>query len=493
MKTEDVSRREFICRAAAALASAGLLAERNALADTFHRDRIPAMVKPTRQQLAWQQSEMTMFIHFGVNTFTDREWGEGTEDPRIFNPTQLDAGQWVQTAKEAGFRYVILTAKHHDGFCLWQSRHTEHSVKNSPWKNGKGDVVREFANACHAAKLKVGIYLSPWDRHEPSYGDSPAYNRYYVNQLTELLTDYGEIAEVWLDGANGEGPNGKRQVYDFEAFRETIRKLQPDAVIFSPIEMTPDIRWIGNEDGIAGDPCWSTFDPAQFLALSQKEGWSPKVQAALESGYPDGTHWMPGESDVSIRPGWFWHAAENEKVKSLERLMNIYFQSVGRNSLLLLNVPPDTRGLFAAPDVQRLREFRRELDRIFRDNLAKRAKITASSTAGGARITHLVDDNLKTFWSPAEGDGTAAVEMEWSAPVTFNIAEAKEFIAEGQRVEAYRIERMEGGEWKTVVTGTTIGHRKLDRFEKVSASRVRWLFERCKALPMIQTLGIYSG
>lgn len=492
MKTEDVSRREFIFRAAA-LASAGLLSERNAMAGTFYRDRIPAMVKPTRQQLAWQQSEMTMFIHFGVNTFTNREWGEGTEDPRIFNPAQLNAEQWVQTAKEAGFRYVILTAKHHDGFCLWQSRHTEHSVKNSPWKRGKGDVVREFTNACHAAKLKVGIYLSPWDRHESTYGDSPAYNRYYVNQLTELLTDYGEIAEVWLDGANGEGPNGKRQVYDFEAFRETIRKLQPNAVIFSPIEMTPDIRWIGNEDGIAGNPCWSTFDPAQFLALNQKEGWSPKVQAALENGYPDGTHWMPGESDVSIRPGWFWHAAENEKVKSLEHLMNIYFQSVGRNSLLLLNVPPDTRGLFADPDVQRLKEFRRELDRIFRDNIARRAKITASSTAAGARITHLVDDNLKTFWSPAEGVEMATVEMEWSTPVSFSLAESKEFIAEGQRVEAYRIERMEGRQWKTVVDGKTIGHRKLDRFEKVTASRVRWLFEKCKALPKIQTLGLYSG
>jgi alpha-L-fucosidase len=475
------------------MALASLLAEQNATGKTFHRHRIPAMVKPTRQQLAWQQSEMTMFVHFGVNTFTNREWGEGTEDPRIFNPTDLNAEQWVQTAKEAGFRYVILTAKHHDGFCLWRSKYTDHSVKNSPWKNGKGDVVREFANACHAAKIKMGIYLSPWDRHEPSYGDSPAYNRYYVNQLTELLTEYGEVAEVWLDGANGEGPNGKRQVYDFEAFEAIIRKCQPNAVIFAPIEMTPDIRWIGNEDGTAGDPCWSTFDPAHFIELSQKEGWSAKVQAAYQHGYPDGTHWMPGESDVSIRPGWFWHAAEDEKVKSLDHLTKIYFQSVGRNSLLLLNVPPNTRGLFADPDVQRLKEFRKELDRIFHNNLAKRAAIAASATAKGTRIANVVDNNLKTYWSPEEGSETATVEMEWKSPVSFSIAETKEFIAEGQRIEAYRIEFWEGGEWKTIVKGTTIGHRKLDRFEKVTASRIRWSFEKYKAVPMIQTLGLYSG
>jgi len=273
------------------------------------------LVKPTPQQLAWQESELTMFLHFGINTFTDREWGDGKEDPKLFNPIELDARQWVQVAKDAGFKYMILTAKHHDGFCLWPSEYTEHSVKNSPWRAGKGDVVRELADACQEAGMKMGIYLSPWDRHEQTYGDSPVYNQYFRNQLTELLTNYGEISEVWFDGACGEGPNGRRQEYDWQSYYEVIRKLQPNAVIAI---CGPDIRWVGNEDGVARETEWSVQDA------------NPVIHKDIE-----GKVWYPAECDVSIRPGWFWHKSQDDKVKSLEHLLDIYYKSVGRNRTLL--------------------------------------------------------------------------------------------------------------------------------------------------------------
>ena len=450
-------------------------------------------MKPTPSQLAWHQAELTMFLHFGMNTFTDREWGDGQEDPKLFAPTDLDARQWVQVAKETGFRYVILTAKHHDGFCLWPSKYTDHSVKNSPWRGGKGDVVREFADACHEAKLKLGLYLSPWDRHEPTYGDSPAYNRYYVNQLTELLTQYGEVAEVWLDGANGEGPNGKRQEYDFDAFKATIRKHQPKAVIFAPFPMTPDIRWIGNEDGVAGDPCWATLNLERALEIERTEGWGPKLQGIYQHGDPDGTHWMPGESDVSLRPGWFWHEAEDSKLKSLDHLVDLYFKSVGRNSLLLLNVPPNWRGLLSDPDVQRLREFRATLDRLFAHNLAQGKPAFGSLTDRRTRPTNAVDGNPRTFWSPLETNSSPSLEIDLGAPTTFDTALAMEQIAEGQCVESYRLEAWKDGDWKEVARGTTIGHKRLDRFPPVTARRVRWSFSKSRPCPCIQTLGLYHS
>src|SRR5438552_17277639 len=326
-----------------------------------------------------------MFFHFGMNTFTDREWGDGSEDPRTFNPTELDARQWAAVAKDAGFKYLILTAKHHDGFCLWPSRYTEHSVKNSPWRGGKGDVVRELSNACREAGLKFGFYLSPWDRHEPTYGDSPAYNQHFKNQLVELLTQYGEVAEVWFDGANGEGPNGRRQEYDWAGFYKMIREHQPRAIIAT---CGPDVRWVGNEEGLAPETEWC-------------------VQPA-DPVYHAGRHgpvWWPAECDVSIRPGWFWHAAEDAKVKTLDQLVEIYFRSVGHNSVLLLNVPPDRRGLIAAPDVERLREFQAHRQRAFAVDLARGKPAMASSSRPGAEPKSAVDGNPGTFWSP-EGNGT---------------------------------------------------------------------------------------
>lgn len=295
---------------------------------------------PSPQQLAWQRDELAIFAHFGVNTFTDREWGDGREDPRIFAPARLDATQWARAAKASGFRSLILTAKHHDGFCLWPTDTTDHSVRSSPWREGRGDVVREFVEACRAEGLGVGLYLSPWDRHEPSYGDSPRYNDFYVRQLTELLTRYGPLVEVWFDGANGEGPNGRRQVYDWPRFRRTVRSLQPDALMFS--DSGPDIRWIGNEKGIAGDPNWCTMDPD---SVPEPGVGGEAVTRLLQHGEPHGTAWRPGEADVSIRPGWFWHPAEDDRVRPSENLGELYFSSVGRNANLLLNVPPTVEGL----------------------------------------------------------------------------------------------------------------------------------------------------
>ncbi len=431
------------------------------------------IVTPTPQQVAWQEAELSLFLHFGVNTFTDREWGEGNEDPRLFHPTELDARQWTQTAKEAGFRYVILTAKHHDGFCLWPSRYTEHSVKNSPWRDGKGDVVREFADACREAGLKMGLYLSPWDRNAPSYGDSPAYNQYYIHQLTELLTHYGEVAEVWFDGACGEGPNGKRQEYDWQGFYATIRKHQPHALIAIS---GPDIRWVGNEDGYAHETEWSVRDADPVI----HKGVTGKV-------------WWPAECDVSIRPGWFWHRSEDTQVKSLDHLMDIYFRSVGHNSVLLLNVPPNDRGLLSDPDVQRLREFRQSLDSMFATDMARNRPATADSIGAGSRAAYAVDGRPETFWSPADAASTASLELDLGRPTTFNIALTQEQIAAGQRVEAYRIEARIEGAWKEIARGTTIGHKKLDRFPEVTADKVRLTLLQWQASPQIRAFGLYHA
>lgn len=427
--------------------------------------------KPTPQQLAWQEAELSLFLHFGMNTFTNCEWGEGNEDPRWFNPSALDARQWAQVAKECGFKYLILTAKHHDGFCLWQTRYTEHSVKNSPWREGKGDVVREFSQACREAGLKMGIYLSPWDRHERTYGDSPAYNRYFIRQLTELLTQYGEVAEVWFDGAYGEGPNGRRQEYDWQSYYQVIRKYQPHALIAI---CGPDIRWVGNEDGYAGETEWSVQDPV------------PAFHSNVS-----GKVWWPAECDVSIRPGWFYHAHEDTKVKPLQHLLDIYFKSVGRNSVLLLNVPPDRRGLLPDPDVHRLHEWRAALDEIFATDLARNKHASANSAQRAHDARRVVDGDPATYWLPRELPGT--LEIDLRKPTTFNVVMMQEYIAEGQHVEAYVIEAMTPSGWQKVKEGTTIGHKKLDRIAPVTASRVRLTITKARDLPRIRNFALYHA
>lgn len=428
------------------------------------------IVKPSGQQLAWQELEMGMFIHFGMNTFTDREWGDGNEDPRWFNPTEFDARQWVSVAKEAGFKYIVLTAKHHDGFCLWQTRYTEHSVKNSQWRNGKGDVVKEVAKACDEIGVKFGFYLSPWDRHEKTYG-TPDYDRFFVNQLTELLTEYGEVVEVWFDGAYG-GPPGKEHKYHWRKYYEVVRKLQPNALIAI---CGPDIRWVGNEEGVAPETNLSVQDATPFHICL---GITGKV-------------WYPAECDVSIRPGWFWHAKEDDKLKSLEHLIDIYFKSVGRNSVLLLNVPPNNKGLIPAPDVQRLMEWRKTLDKTFATDFALNKPVTASSTRPDTKPSNAVDGRKRTFWAPQSSETESWLEVDLQQPTTFNVAMVQEHIAEGQRVSRYRIEAWDGNNWKVIARGTTIGYKKLDRFEKVTAVKVRLVIESALAEPLIQSFGLF--
>lgn len=416
---------------------------------------------PTPQQLAWQRGELTMFLHFGVNTFTDREWGDGKEAEKIFNPTALDCRQWARTAKEAGFKLVILTAKHHDGFCLWPSKYTEHSVKNAPWKDGKGDVVREFTDACRAEGLKIGLYLSPWDRNSALYG-TDAYNDYFVNQLTELLTNYGTIDEMWFDGANGEGPNGKKQVYDWARYYATIRKLAPQALIAIS---GPDIRWVGNESGVA--------------------------RVGESSVKPDGTNadgtpkfkWYPAECDVSIRPGWFYHAGEDSKVKSLAKLMEIYFASVGRNSVLLLNVPPDRRGLMADADVNRLKEFGAAVQGL-RDGKIAPAPLAAQANNefGSGKA---FDGNLDTFWMPGDAAKTGTLSLDFGVPHEFNVLNVQEALPLGERVTKYKIEGEVNGTWQVLARGTIIGQRSLLPIPKATARSLRLVIEDAKATPCI--------
>ncbi len=448
---------------------------------------------PTPAQLRWQQRELAMFLHFGPNTFTGREWGDGTEDPATFNPTAFDPAQWARVAKETGFGLLILTAKHHDGFCLWPSGQTDHSVEKSPWRDGQGDMVREFVDAARAEGLDVGLYLSPWDRNAPSYGDSPAYNGMYVAQLEELLGGtYGEIAEVWFDGANGEGPNGKRQVYDWPRFWETVRRLQPEAVIFS--DAGPDVRWVGNERGVAGDPCWSTVDPAVITEPGQSG--EEKIRH-LQHGERGGTVWRPAETDVSIRPGWFWRASENDRVRSPENLVDLYFRSVGRNSVLLLNVPPDTRGLLHEADVAALRGFKSRLDEIFDENLAVGAAATADNVRGGVAgeaafgALRATDGEADTYWATDDGRTSGTLELDLGEARRFNVISIAEPIALGQRVARFRVEVKAGDDWRPVLEAETIGHKRLARIPETEARRVRLVVEDALACPLIGEFGLY--
>lgn len=449
------TRRDFLAIAAAAAAPAPW----NAVLRRQARRPVPSPA-----QLAWQQDELAIFLHFGVNTFTDREWGDGTEDPAIFAPTGLDPMQWARTARAAGFRAMVLTAKHHDGFCLWPSRTTDHSVERSPWRNGQGDVVRLFVDACRAHGLKPGLYCSPWDRHEPTYGDSPRYNDLFATQLTELLTQYGPIHEVWFDGANGEGPNGRRQVYDWPRIFGLVKRLMPDAVIFS--DAGPDVRWIGNERGVAGDTNWSTIDPA---AVPYPGAPGDAVIRALQTGHPTGSVWRPGETDVSIRPGWFYHPAEDGKVRTVDQLVDLYFTSVGRNSKLLLNVPPTREGLLHVTDAARLLGMRERLTGIFREDLA-----------AGRRAA----------WRTI-GDRGAVLDVELGRTVAVGIADLREDIERGQVVARYQLEGSDGGAWRTLARGTTIGFRKLDRFDPVPVRRVRVTIEDAVDPPRPVRLGLY--
>jgi alpha-L-fucosidase len=458
----------------------------------------PAAIAPTpsARQLAWQELELCAFVHFGMNTFTGREWGEGTEDPAIFAPESLDCRQWARVFKEAGMKGVILTAKHHDGFCLWPSQHSPHIVAQSAWRNGKGDVVRELSEACREAGLKLGVYLSPWDRAHPDYGDSPRYNAAYRGQLEELLTSYGPIFEVWWDGACGEGPNGRKQVYDFDGWTALVRKLQPDAVIFS--DVGPDVRWVGNEDGSAGETCWGMISPAGY---GRGAGGPP--QEMLNRGLEDGTDWLPAECDVSIRPGWFWHAEEDAKVKSLVELDAIWHASVGRGASLLLNVPANRSGRISDGDAQRLVEFHRYLDAIYSVDLTRGARATASNVRGEAASLHgsggrfapgnVLDADPLTCWATDDGVAEASMELKLPASRRIDRILLQEPIALGQRVRSFTVEARVDGGWKEIAQGTTIGRKRILRFAPLETSAVRIHIRSARACPMLSRVGLFRG
>jgi alpha-L-fucosidase len=452
---------------------------------------------PSERQLAWHQLEYYAFVHFNMNTFTNREWGLGSEKPEQFNPTALDCRQWARICKAAGIKGIILTAKHHDGFCLWPSAYTEHSVKNSPWKGGKGDVVRELSEACREYGLRMGIYLSPWDRNHADYG-KPEYIICYRNQLKELLTNYGDIFEVWFDGANGGtgwygGANEERRIdrttyYDWPNTIQIVRELQPGAVMFS--DGGPDIRWVGNEQGWARPTNW---------CLLKKKDFAPGVVDDIEhlrSGQEEGTDWLPAEVDVSIRPGWFYHPAEDTLVKPLNQLLDIYYNSVGRNASMLLNIPPDSRGLIHPADSARLMELAAALKSDFETDIAFGRKTEASNIRGKARKfgpSMVNDHDPQTFWATDDSVRQATLTLFWDRPLTFNRFLVREYIPLGQRVRKFRLEVQMDGNWKTLAAETTIGNKRILRFPDVTSSRLRFTIEDAKACPVISDVKVFKA
>ena len=441
---------------------------------------------PTPDQLAWQQMEMNLFCHFGPNTFTGAEWGTGAEPEDIFQPTDLDCRQWTSVARAAGFRGIILTAKHHDGFCLWPSPESVHTVAQSAWREGQGDVLRELSDACAADGLRFGVYISPWDRNDPRYG-SPDYNGAFVRTLESVLDGrYGPVFEQWFDGACGEGPTGKRQVYDWPLFDATVARLQPNAVIFS--DVGPGCRWVGNEQGRAGRTNWSTLEVEGF----EPGAGSPPVEV-LNGGTPGASHWAAAETDVSIRPGWFWRASETPLVKSVQELLRIYYESVGRNSLLLLNVPPDTRGRIDAVDSLRLLEFRAALDDIFAEDLAAGAVATGPSRGRGFAPANVLSADYDRYWALPDAQTTATLTLELPAPRTFNRILLQEYIPLGQRIAAFHVEILTPeGVWQEIARETTVGYKRLVQTPTVTTAALRLTIDESLATPTLTKLSLYN-
>lgn len=455
----------------------------------------PVLPVPSEAQMDWHRMELNAFIHFTINTFTDKEWGFGDESPGLFNPSETNVDQWISTLKDAGFKGVILTTKHHDGFCLWPTKYTEHSIKNSPYKNGDGDIVREVSEACKKHGLKFGLYVSPWDRNRADYG-TPSYIEYYRNQLTELFNNYGPVFEMWFDGANGGdgyygGANEKRRIdgstyYDWPTTLEMVRKLEPNVIFFS--DAGPGVRWVGNERGIAGETNWNTITPDTLHA--GKAG----IESLLQTGHENGTHWIPAEVDVSIRPGWFYHAKEDSLVKDASKLFEIYLSSVGRGSTLLLNVPPDRRGLIHENDVKALKEWRSMLDETFKTNLAEGASVAADSWRGNSdeyAANNVVDDNPDTYWSTDDDVRAGSIEISLNDKKTIRYILLQEYIQLGQRIKSFYVEVESDGQWKTVAEGTTIGYKRILPLDPIDASKVRINITDAKACPVISNVAVY--
>ncbi len=436
---------------------------------------------PSREQLAWHEKEFYLFIHFGPNTFTDKEWGEGNEDPSIFNPTALDCEQWARIAKKAGAKGIILTAKHHDGFCLWPSKFSTHTVRESKWMNGKGDVVKALNDACKKIGIEMGVYISPWDRNHPLYG-TPEYNNVYLSSMKELLTNYGKYFELWWDGANGEGPNGKKQVYDFHRFEDSALKWQPHLVIFSDIG--PSIRWCGNENGIINNTNWNLLDTAGF-----KRGNGGPPPDTLNRGNVNGKLWIPAEADVSIRPGWFYHAKEDGKVKSPQTLFNLYLKSVGNGGNLLLNVPPDRTGQINAADSASLMGFRKLREAAFLTNVFRSANIS-TNTGKNKSLLNVIDQKNETYWASPQKENT---QLLISLPkiTTLNTLVLEEMLTYGQRISVFTIEALQGTAYQTIYSGTTIGRKKIASFEKLETSQIRITIKKSKAAPILRNIAAY--
>ena len=418
---------------------------------------------PTPAQLAWQDMEYGLFCHFGINTFHNEEWTDGTKDPKTFNPTDFDARQWVQAAKRAGMKYLVVTAKHHDGFAVYPTAYSDYAVTGSPWRDGKGDVLREVADACRDLGVSFGFYLSPWDRHEAKYADSPAYDEHFRNMLREIITTYGPVGEVWFDGAGSKG-----HVYDWDSYYALIRDLAPDALIAI---CGPDIRWVGNEDGLAPDTLWN---------VQERDGKAV---------------WWPAECDVPIRKGqWFFHTNGEKKLRSLDEMLDIYYRSIGHGAVLLLNVSPDRRGRLPESDVARLMELKSVLRKTFRNNLARGKAVLASDVRGGDPAfgpEQAIDEDPATYWATDDGVTEAWLQLDFGEATAFDRVLLEEHIALGQRVETHVLEAWDGAAWKRVAEGTTIGHKRIYLLPPTTATRIRLSITKSKACPAIRAFGAY--
>ncbi|GAA3943954.1 discoidin domain-containing protein [Chitinophaga oryziterrae] len=444
--------------------------------------------------MKWQEMEYYAFIHLSTNTFTDQEWGFGEDDPKTFNPVNLDCRQWARVCKEAGMKGIILTAKHHSGFCLWPSKYTAYSVKNSSWRGGKGDIVRDLANACKEYGLKLGIYLSPWDRNSAVYG-TPEYITYFRNQLKELLTNYGDIFEIWFDGANGGsgyygGAKETRKIdattyYDWKNTYKLIRQLQPKIVIWNDGGDRADLRWVGTEDGHVGETNWSLLNATGEVTRDM-----------LRHGLENGDSWVPGEVNTSIRPGWFYHSYEDSRVKSLPDLLNTYYSSFGRNGTLLLNFPVDRRGLIHETDEKAALALAKAVKEAFAVNLAEKKKVSASNVRGNANVFSAgmaVDGNKNTYWATDDAITDASLTIDFGKPTTFNRFLAQEYIRLGQRVKAFKVEGLIDGSWKELANETTIGYKRILLFPTVTATQLRFTITGAKSCPLISNIGVYNA
>jgi alpha-L-fucosidase len=455
----------------------------------------PVLPVPSAAQLRWHEMEMNAFVHFTINTFSGKEWGYGDESPALFNPTACDPQQWARVLKQTGFKGLILTCKHHDGFCLWPSTYTDHAIQNSPYKAGKGDLVKETSNAARASGLKFGIYLSPWDRNRADYG-TPAYINYYRNQLKELIHNYGPVFEMWFDGANGGdgyygGAREMRRIngasyYDWPATLNMVRKMAPNIIFFS--DAGPGVRWVGNERGAAGETNWNTISIDTLYA--GKAG----IETLLNTGSPDGKNWVPAETDVSIRPGWFYHETEDSLVKTPEQLFDIYLSSVGRGSTLLLNIPPDKRGLFNEIDVKALDGFAALLKKELGTNLAAGAKAQASNTRGSLKqfaAVNLTDGNRQSYWATDDKVTRASVELQLKKNATVTYILLQEYIRLGQRVKAFTVEAWKDNAWQEVATATTIGYKRILKIDPVETNKIRINIRESKACPVLAAIEVY--